>query len=101
MASDQTDLVKQQVAAHWGRRAPHFDEDFGHSIRTPAERAAWNRILDLIKGEIETLLTTHGLVDVGGDSLLDLVAAQEQRMVTEGRERRTHRRYAVGGDVPR
>ena len=43
-----TDVVKQQVAAHWDRRAPHFDEDFGHSIRTPAERAAWDRILDLI-----------------------------------------------------
>jgi ubiquinone/menaquinone biosynthesis C-methylase UbiE len=40
--------VKQQVAAHWDRRAPHFDEDFGHSIRTPAERAAWDRILDLV-----------------------------------------------------
>lgn len=42
------DVVKQQVAAHWGRRAAHFDEDFGHSIRTPAERAAWDRILDLV-----------------------------------------------------
>ena len=41
------DVVKQQVAAHWDRRAAHFDEDFGHSIRTPAERAAWDRILDL------------------------------------------------------
>src|SRR5260370_42641602 len=40
--------VKQQVAAHWDRRAPHFDKDFGHSIRTPAERAAWDRILDLV-----------------------------------------------------
>jgi ubiquinone/menaquinone biosynthesis C-methylase UbiE len=42
--------VKQQVAAHWNRRAPHFDEDFGHSIRTPAERAAWDRILALVLG---------------------------------------------------
>ena len=42
------DVVKQQVAAHWDRRAPHFDEDFGHSIRTRAERAAWDRILDLV-----------------------------------------------------
>lgn len=42
------DVVKQQVAAHWGRRAAHFDEDFGHSIRTAAERAAWDRILDLV-----------------------------------------------------
>ena len=42
------DAVKQQVAAHWDRRAAHFDEDFGHSIRTPAERAAWDRILELV-----------------------------------------------------
>ena len=46
----QSDPVKQQVAAHWGRRAAHFDEDFGHSIRTAAERAAWDRILDLVLG---------------------------------------------------
>src|ERR1700730_4025346 len=43
---EQTDPVKQRVAAHWDRRAAHFDEDFGHSIRTAAERAAWDRILD-------------------------------------------------------
>jgi ubiquinone/menaquinone biosynthesis C-methylase UbiE len=42
------DPVKQQVVAHWDRRAAHFDEDFGHSIRIPAERAAWDRILDLV-----------------------------------------------------
>jgi len=42
------DIVKQQVAAHWDRRAAGFDEDFGHSIRTPAERSAWDRILDLV-----------------------------------------------------
>src|SRR6185503_12263280 len=47
MISAQADPVKQQVAAHWDRRAAHFDEDFGHSIRTPAERAAWDRIFDL------------------------------------------------------
>src|SRR5499427_11157965 len=47
MSVIQTDVVKQQVAAHWNRRAAHFDEDFGHSIRTAAERAAWDRILDL------------------------------------------------------
>src|SRR5215468_10184155 len=48
MTSGPTDAVKRQVAAHWGRRAAHFDEDFGHSIKTPGERAAWNRILDLV-----------------------------------------------------
>ena len=233
--------VKQQVAAHWDRRAPHFDDDFGHSIRTPAERAAWDRLLDLVLGgrdgldaldagcgtgfltfelvarghrvigvdfapamiaqarrkaaergvsvrfeeadaeqlpfapasfdlvmsrhllwtlphpeaaidewirvlrpggrlvvvdsqlgagptppsaenartspeyaavgdqlpflggrpreEIETLLRAHGLVNVGSDPLLDLVAAQEQRMVEEGRDRHTRRRYAVWGET--
>ena len=45
---EQTDPVKQQAAAHWDRKAAHFDEDFCHSIRTAAERAAWDRILDLI-----------------------------------------------------
>ena len=35
------------------------------------------------------------------DPQLDLVAAQEQRMVAEGLERRTHRRYVAWGDVRR
>ena len=242
MTPGHTDAAKQ-VAAHWNRRAPSFDEDFGHSIRTPAERAAWDRILDVVLGgraaldaldagcgtgflafelaarghrvtgvdfapamiaearrkastrgvsirfeeadaeqlpfppgsfdlamsrhllwtlphpeaaidewirvlrpcgrlvivdgqfdvgasapspdsarasqeyaavgdrlpflggrpreEIETLLAAHGLMNVGGDPLLDLVAAQEQRMAEEGRARRVHRRYAVWGDIPR
>ena len=48
MTAVKTDPVKQQVAAHWGRRAAHFDEDFGHTVRTTAERAAWDRIFDLV-----------------------------------------------------
>jgi ubiquinone/menaquinone biosynthesis C-methylase UbiE len=48
MNTIQTDPVKQQVAQHWDRRASHFDDDFGHSIATPGERAAWDRILDLV-----------------------------------------------------
>jgi len=48
MSATQTDPVKAQVAQHWDRRAAHFDEDFGHSIGSPAERAAWDRILDLV-----------------------------------------------------
>ena len=48
MNTTQTDPVKQQVAQHWDRRAAHFDEDFGHSIGGPAERAAWDRILDMV-----------------------------------------------------
>ena len=50
MPAIEQDPVKQQVAAHWGRRAAGFDADFGHSIRTTAERAAWDRILDLVVG---------------------------------------------------
>jgi ubiquinone/menaquinone biosynthesis C-methylase UbiE len=243
MTPGRTNVVKQQVAVHWDRRAARFDDDFGHSIRTPAERAAWDRIFHLVlagrgvlhaldagcgtgflafelaarghhvigvdfapgmlaearrkaaergasirfeaadaeqlpfmagsfhfaisrhvlwtlqhpeaaiaewirvlrpggrlvvvdgqfdadaaplspenarlspeyaavgdqlpflggraREEIETLLKAHGLVNVGSDPLLDLVAAQEQRMVEEGRERRTRRRYVVWGDVAR
>jgi ubiquinone/menaquinone biosynthesis C-methylase UbiE len=241
MTFEQTDPVKQQVAAHWGRRAARFDEDFGHSIRTAAERAAWGRILDLVtprpapldaldvgcgtgflsfelaarghrvtgidfapamlaearrkaaergvsirfeagdaerlpfadgsfdlvvsrhvlwtlphpeaaveewirllrpggrlavidgqfdpgvlthtaenartspeyaeigeqlpflggrpREHIETLLRGHGLVNVASDPLPDLVEAQAQRMVEEGRERQTRRRYAAWGDI--
>ena len=59
-------VVKQQVAAHWDRRAPHFDEDFGHSIRTPAERAAWDRILDLV-------LAGRGRLEIGRASCRERV----------------------------
>src|SRR6266481_1353335 len=55
MNSTETDIVKQQVAAHWGRRAPTFDDGFGHSIRTPAERAAWDRIFALVLEGYEAL----------------------------------------------
>ncbi len=243
MTASMSDPVKQRVAAHWNRRAAHFDEDFGHSIGSPEERAAWDRVLALclpqqgpldaldigcgtgflcfellIRGhrvtgvdfaptmlerarakaaergasigfeqadaealpfasasfdlavsrhllwtlphpeaaidewvrilrpggrlvvvdsqadvgaaprpqvdarlsaeyagigdrlpffggrsqqEIEQLLAGRGLVDVNGDPFLDLVAAQDQRVAAEGRERRSRRRYAVWGDVPR
>jgi ubiquinone/menaquinone biosynthesis C-methylase UbiE len=241
LTSAQTDPVKQQVAAHWGRRAAHFDEDFGHSIRTAAERTAWDRIFNLVlagrsaldvldagcgtgflslelasrghrvtgidfapamlaearhkaarqgaavrfeeadaeqlpvasgsfdlvvsrhvlwtlphpkmaidewirvlrqggrlavidgqfdpnfsahqnenartsneyaaigdrlpflggrpREEIEALLRAHGLVNVGSDPVLDLVEAQAERMVEEGRERQTRRRYVAWGEV--
>ena len=58
MSSGDTDFVKEQVAAHWGRRAPGFDDGFGHSIRTHAERAAWDRIFNLVltgRGPLEAL----------------------------------------------
>jgi len=236
MPLSEGDPVKRQVAAHWNRRAAGFDNDFGHSIRIQGERAAWDRVLDVViegrsgldvldagcgtgflafefqsrghrvigvdfaremielarrkavvlqadmrleegdaenlpfdshsfdivvsrhvlwtlphpeaaieewirvlrpggrlvvidghfaerstprtdeyaeivgrlpfmggrpRGEIEALLKAHGLVDVRSDPFGDLIAAQEQRMRDEGREVRSHERYAVWGDVPR
>jgi ubiquinone/menaquinone biosynthesis C-methylase UbiE len=243
MTPSHRDAVKREVAAHWNRRAPSFDDDFGHSVRTPAERAAWDRILNLVLGgraeldaldvgcgtgfltfelaarghrvigvdfapamiaearrkaatygvsirlgeadaeqlpfhpgsfdlaisrhllwtlphpaaaidewmrvlrpggrlvivdaqfdvgalaasldsartsheyeaigdelpflggrpreEIEALLAAHGLMNVDGDPLLDLVAAQKQRIAEEGLEKRMLRRYAVWGNTPR
>ena len=72
MPSIDQDPVKQQVAAHWGRRAAGFDADFGHSIRTAAERAAWDRILDLVVGGRGTL----DALDVGcGTGFLSLELA--------------------------
>jgi ubiquinone/menaquinone biosynthesis C-methylase UbiE len=75
----QTDDVKQQVAAHWNRRAPGFDADFGHSIRTAAERAAWDRILDLVVGGRGAL----DALDVGcGTGFLSLELAGRGHRVT-------------------
>jgi hypothetical protein len=75
------------------------------SARASAEYAAIGDRLPFLGGrareEIEALLKAHGLVDVGSDPLHELVAAQAQRMVEEGLERRTHRRYAVWGDIAR
>ena len=75
----QTDEVKQQVAAHWNRRAAGFDNDFGHSIRTEAERAAWDRILDLVAGGRGAL----DALDVGcGTGFLSLELAARGHRVT-------------------
>lgn len=74
-----TDIVKQNVAAHWGKRAAHFDADFGHSIRTPAERAAWDRVFGL------ALAGRHGLaaLDIGcGTGFLSLELAARGHQVT-------------------
>jgi ubiquinone/menaquinone biosynthesis C-methylase UbiE len=75
----QTDEVKQQVAAHWNRRAPGFDSDFGHSIRTLAERTAWDRILALVVGGRAPL----DALDVGcGTGFLSLELASHGHRVT-------------------
>jgi ubiquinone/menaquinone biosynthesis C-methylase UbiE len=79
MPSLHSDPVKEQVAAHWDRRAAHFDEDFGHSVRTAAERAAWERIFGLVLpagGSLQSL-------DVGcGTGFLSLELAQRGHRVT-------------------
>ncbi len=79
MSSLHSDPVKEQVAAHWDRRAAHFDEDFGHSIRTAAEHAAWDRIFGLVlraQGALDAL-------DVGsGTGFLSLELAARGHRVT-------------------
>src|SRR5881275_3206055 len=79
MAAIDSDPVKRQVAAHWNRRAPGFDEGFGHSIATDAERAAWGRIIDLVldgRSGIEAL-------DIGcGTGFLSLEMAGRGHRVT-------------------
>lgn len=73
------DLVKQQVVAHWDRRAAHFDQDFGHSIATPAERAAWDRIMQLV----DTGRAPLDALDVGcGTGFLSLELAARGHRVT-------------------
>jgi ubiquinone/menaquinone biosynthesis C-methylase UbiE len=79
MSSLPSDPVKQQVAAHWDRRAAHFDEDFGHSIRTAAEHAAWDRIFGRVLpsgGPLDAL-------DIGaGTGFLSLELAARGHRVT-------------------
>src|ERR1700692_2720286 len=79
MASAPSDIVKQQVAAPWNRRAAHFDEDFGHSIRTQPERAAWDRVFGLVLGSRGPL----DALDIGcGTGFLSLELAGRGHHVT-------------------
>jgi ubiquinone/menaquinone biosynthesis C-methylase UbiE len=105
MAVPPRDLVKHQVAAHWDRRASHFDDDFGHSIRTADERAAWDRILDLVVPGGRALVA----LDVGcGTGFLSLeLAARGHRvtgvdfapaMIAEARRKASERGAAVAFD---
>ena len=75
----QMDIVKQNVAAHWGRRAAHFDQDFGHSIATAAERAAWDRVIGLAVGGRKAVEA----LDIGcGTGFLSLELAARGHHVT-------------------
>jgi ubiquinone/menaquinone biosynthesis C-methylase UbiE len=99
VASEPLDAVKQQVAAHWNRRAAGFDDDFGHSIRTPAERAAWDRILDLVlpgapaldaldvgsgTGFLAFELAARGHRVVGVDFALAMIAEARRKAAASG-----------------
>ena len=73
--------------------------------RTSPEYAAIGDRLPFLGGrpreQIEALVKVHGLVNVASDPLLDLVAAQEQRMLEEGHEPTRRNRYVVWGDTAR
>jgi ubiquinone/menaquinone biosynthesis C-methylase UbiE len=101
MSSLHSDPVKEQVAAHWDRRAAHFDEDFGHSIRTAAERAAWDRIFGLIlprQGVLDALdvgcgtgflsleLAARGYRVTGVDFAPSMIARAERKAAERGLE---------------
>jgi ubiquinone/menaquinone biosynthesis C-methylase UbiE len=88
------DTVKQQVAAHWDRRAPTFDDDFGHSIRTPDERAAWDRILALVLGTgfLAFELAARGHRVTGVDFAPAMIAAATRK----ARERGVSIRFEEG-----
>ena len=100
--SGEPDRVKQEVAAHRNRRAPGVDADFGHSIRTPAESAAWDRILDLVvpaRGKLDALD-----VGCGTGFLVFELAARGHRvtgvdfapaMIAEARRKAADRAIAV------
>lgn len=79
MSMPSDNIVKQNVAAHWGKRAAHFDQDFGHSIATAAERAAWDRVFALALGGRSGLAA----LDVGcGTGFLSLELAARGHRVT-------------------
>jgi ubiquinone/menaquinone biosynthesis C-methylase UbiE len=99
MSSFHIDPVKQQVAAHWDRRAAHFDEDFGHSIRTEAEHAAWERIFGLVlpaRGPFDALdagsgtgflsleLAARGHRVIGVDFAPSMIALAERKAAERG-----------------
>ena len=86
-----------------GQFDPGFLTHQRENARSSAEYAEIGDRLPFLGGrpreEIEALLKAHGLVNVASDPVSDLVEAQAQRMVEEGRERQTRRRYVAWGEV--
>jgi SAM-dependent methyltransferase len=88
-----------------GQFDPGFLTHQRENARTSAEYAEIGDRLPFLGGrpreEIEALLHAHGLVNIGSDPVLDLVEAQAQRMVEEGREPQRRVRYVAWGEVAR
>jgi ubiquinone/menaquinone biosynthesis C-methylase UbiE len=88
-----------------GQFDPGFLTHQRENARSSAEYAEIGDRLPFLGGrpreEIEALLQAHGLVNAGSDPVVDLVEAQAQRMVEEGRERQTRVRYVAWGEVAR
>jgi len=72
------------------------------NARNSSEYAAIGGKLPFYDGrpqsEIEALLRAKGLIDIGGDPVLDWVEAQSQRMIAEGGTPRRRQRYVVWGE---
>ena len=88
-----------------GQSLVHPDKEQAASARRSAEYAPIGDQLPFLTGkpqpEIEMLFRAHGLIDVGGDPLEDIIAAQNKRAAEEGEEVRPRRRYVVWGDKQR
>ena len=70
---------RRAVAARWDGEAAAYDQQFDHQPRSPAERAAWDRVLRLIDGGRSEL----AVLDVGtGTGFLALEFAARGHAVT-------------------
>jgi SAM-dependent methyltransferase len=70
---------RRAVAARWDGEAAAYDQQFDHRPRSPAERAAWDRVLRLVEGGRAQLTA----LDVGtGTGFLALELAARGHTVT-------------------
>jgi SAM-dependent methyltransferase len=44
------DFRTESIAEYWNQQASSYDEEFDHTVGSPAEQVAWNRILDIVTG---------------------------------------------------